>query len=100
MPFERQIHIPASFLALYTPANRARPTPPREWLEDRHDLCEDLAQLLAEKVKDKVWQLGITEVDALARIKQGLPELDLDMNELEQQWVLKRVQEILGLLSP
>lgn len=96
MSSERQIHIPASFLVLYTPAGHARPTPPRQWLEDRHDLCEDLSQLLAEKVKDKVWQLGITETDALARIEQGLPALNLEMNEAEQTWVMTRVQEILG----
>lgn len=96
MSSERQIHIPASFLALYTPQGHVRPTPPRQWLEDRHDLCEDLSQLLAEKVKDKVWQLGITEPDALARIERGLPALNLEMNESERTWVMTRVQEILG----
>ncbi|UOD50635.1 ATPase with chaperone activity [Orrella daihaiensis] len=96
MSFERQIQIPASFLALYTPSGHARPTPPRQWLEDRHDLCEDLSQLLAEKVKDKVWQLGITESDALLRIERGLPSLNLEMNDAERQWVMIRVQEILG----
>lgn len=97
MSSERQINIPASFLALYTPSGHVRPTPPREWLEDRHDLCEDLSLLLAEKIKDKVWQLGITESDALARIAQGLPALDLEMNEAERIWVMTRIQEILGL---
>lgn len=95
MPSERQIYIPASFLALYTPAGQMRPTPPRHWLEDRHDLCEDLSQLLAEKVKEKVWQLGITTSDALTRIEQGLPALNLEMNDAEQGWIMTRVQEIL-----
>jgi len=95
MSFERQIHIPASFLALYTPAGHVRPLPPRQWLEDRHDLCDDLSNLLAEKVKDKVWQLGITESDALERIEQGLPGLNLDMNDAERAWVMTRVQELL-----
>ena len=96
MSFERQIHVPASFLALYTPAGQLRPTPPRQWLEDRHDLCEDLSQLLAEQVKDKVWQLGITKSDALTRIELGLQSLSLDMNDAERVWVMTRVQEILG----
>lgn len=95
MSAERQIHIPASFLALYTPAGQVRPLPPRQWLEDRHDLCEDLSQLLAEKVKEKIWQLGITESDALARIEQGLGGLSLEMNDAERGWVMRRVQEIL-----
>lgn len=97
MSSERQINIPASFLMLYTPAGHIRPTPPREWLEERHDLCEDLSLLLAEKVKDKVWQLGITESDALVRIEQGLTALDLDMNDAERTWVMTRLREILGL---
>lgn len=96
MSDERQIHVPASFLALYTPAARARPTPARVWLEERHDLCEDLAQLLANQVKDKVWQLGITEADALERVRRGLEHVDLEMNEAERLWVLTRTQEILA----
>lgn len=95
MAFERQIQVPASFLALYTPQGKPRPTPPRPWLEDRHDLCEDLAQLLAEKAKDKIWQLGITRADAVERIERGLPELALDLSAPECQWVMTRVTEIL-----
>lgn len=95
MSTDRQIHVPLSFLALYISPGKTRPTPPREWLEDRHDLCEDLAQLLTEKVKDKIWQLGITAADAIDRIAQGLPALDLDLSEPECQWILTRVQEIL-----
>lgn len=95
MVFDRQINVPASFLALYTPEGQARPTPSRQWLEDRHELCEDLAQLLTEKVKDKVWQLGITESDAMQRIERGLPALSLDLSPVECQWIMTRVAEIL-----
>ena len=96
MSDERQIHVPASFMALYTPAGRLRPTPARAWLEERHDLCEDFAQLLAHQVKDKVWQLGITEADALERVQRGLAHVDLQMNDAERLWVLTRTQEILS----
>ena len=81
---------------IYTPTGQRRPSVPRPWLEERHDLCEDLAQLLAEKVKEKVWQLGITESDALDRIAMGLTELSLDLSESEQTWVLARTQEVLA----
>ncbi len=96
MTDERQIHIPASFLALYTSPGRARPLASRAWLEQRHDLCEDLALLLAEQVKDKVWQLGITEADALARIEVGLGTLALELSDSECQWVMTRVNELLS----
>lgn len=81
---------------LYTPDGHRRPSVPRLWLEERHDLCEDLAQLLAEKAKEKVWQLGITASDALERIAMGLSELSLDLSEAEQAWVLARTQEVLN----
>ena len=95
MTADRQINVPASFVAIYTPEGRARPTPPRQWLEERHDLCEDLAQLLTDKAKDKVWQLGITQDDAVERIELGLPQLALDLSPPECQWVMTRVREIL-----
>lgn len=95
MTQERQIVVPASFLALYTPAGRTRPTPPREWLEQRHDLCEDLSQLLLETVKEKMWSLGITEGDALERVQQGLDERPLELSQAETQWVMTRLEEML-----
>lgn len=97
MTDERQIHIPASFIAIYTRASQPRPSASRLWLEQRHDLCEDLAQLLAEQAKNKVWQLGIDVTDALARIEQGLPEIALDLSALECTWVMTRVKEILDV---
>lgn len=81
---------------IYTTQGQRRPSVPRAWLEERHDLCEDLAQLLAEKAKEKVWQLGITEADALKRIAMGLSTLSLDLSDPEQSWVLARTQEVLN----
>jgi len=95
MTDERQIVVPASFLALYTPPGKVRPTPPREWLEQRHDLCEDFSQLLHETVKEKMWQLGITEDDAVERVQRGMSELALDLSEAEAAWVMTRLDEML-----
>jgi len=97
MSDERQIVVPASFLKLYTPANRVRPTPPREWLEQRHDLCEDLALLLQETVKEKIWALGITPSDALDRVALGLSELPLELSQAEADWVMTRLKELLSV---
>lgn len=96
MTDERQILVPTSFLQLYTPAGRLRPTPPREWLEQRHDLCEDLCSMLHETVKEKMWTLGITESDALERVALGLAELPLELSEVEVNWVMTRLQEMLN----
>lgn len=96
MPDQRQIVLPASFIGLYTPAGKLRPTVPRAWLEDRHDLCEDFARLLADQVKEKVWTMGITEADALARVAQALQHPPLDLNEAEAGWVLTRLSELLA----
>ena len=95
MTDERQIVVPNSFLALYTPAGRTRPTPPREWLEQRHDLCEDFSQLLHETVKEKIWHLGITESDVVERVQRGMSELALDLSEAERTWVMTRLEEML-----
>lgn len=96
MTDERQIIIPASFIALYTPVGKARPLAPRAWLEERHDLCEDFARLLAAQVREKVWSLGITEPDALARVAQGLSKGPLEMSPAETGWVLTRLKELLA----
>ncbi len=97
MTDERQIVVPASFLALYTPTGKTRPTPPREWLEQRHDLCEDFSQLLYETVTEKILALGITESDAVERVQRGMAELALDLSEAETEWVMTRLDEILRL---
>jgi hypothetical protein len=100
MTQDRQIVVPASFIALYTPAGKARPTVAREWLEDRHDLCEDFATLLASQVKEKVWTLGITQEDALERVARALETPPLEMNHAESTWVMTRLHEILTFGEP
>jgi hypothetical protein len=96
MSDERQIVVPASFLSIYTPVGQHRPTPPRQWLEERHDWCEDLAQLLLEQVKTKTWTLGITTEDAVARVGQGLADMPETVSTDEAVWVLCRLKELLS----
>jgi hypothetical protein len=100
MTQDRQIVIPASFIALYIPAGKVRPIATREWLEERHDLCEDFATLLAGQVKEKVWTLGITQEDALERVARALETPPLDMSAPESDWVMRRLHEILTFGEP
>ena len=91
-----QIIIPPSFVALFVELGRSKPSATREHIYERYDLCEDLANLLTEQASNKLWELGITEVDVLERIHQGLGDVDIGLSAAEAQWVISRLAEILG----
>ncbi|MEY3217316.1 MAG: hypothetical protein RLZZ280_1693, partial [Pseudomonadota bacterium] len=61
MSDEFQIDIPASFMALYLPPGKIKPTLGLRALAARYELCEDLANLLTEKAANLQFTLGITE---------------------------------------
>ena len=46
---ESQILLPESFVALFVPPGKIKPTEPYEVIAQRHELCEDMAQLLTEQ---------------------------------------------------
>jgi hypothetical protein len=91
-----QIIIPPSFVALFVEPGRIKPSATREHIYERYDLCEDLANLLAEQATNKLWELGITEADVLERIHQGLGDVDIGLSAAQAQWVISRLAEILG----
>lgn len=91
-----QIIIPPSFIALFVEPGRTKPSATREHIYTRYDLCEDLANLLTEQATNKLWELGITEVDVLQRIHQGLGDDEIGLTAAEAQWVMLRLAEILG----
>jgi len=41
---ENQFHIPPSFIALYVPPGRIKPTAGRDEIAQRYEFCEDLAR--------------------------------------------------------
>lgn len=93
---ESQIEIPASFIALFVPEGRIKPTAPWREIRERYEYCEDLAQMLTETAATKLWQLGVAESDVLERIGQGLLGGQAGVNEAEARWVLRRLAELLG----
>jgi hypothetical protein len=100
MSDESQIVVPPSFVALFVPAGRLRPTAPREEIAARYEVCEDLAQALVETARTRQFQLGIDAADVLERIARGLavqPEL---VTPAEAAWVVRRLAELLGWDSP
>jgi len=90
-----QIVVPPSFVALFVPPGRIKPTAAREEIAARYEFCEDLAQMLTEHARTKHWELGVTEQDVLERMRLGLLEQDSGVSEAEAAWVVRRLAELL-----
>jgi hypothetical protein len=100
MSEDSQIVVPPSFVALFVPPGRIKPTAGRDEIGARYELCEDLAQMLTETARDKLWQLGITEADVLARMHAGLRGGELGLAAAEAGWVVQRLAELLEWPMP
>lgn len=100
MSDESQIEVPPSFVALYVPAGRIRPTAPWAEIRERYEFCEDLAQMLVETAQTRLFQLGVAESDVLDRIGQGLRGGQSGVSDSEAHWVLCRLAELLGWAMP
>ncbi len=95
MSDENQIPVPPSFVALFVPPGRIKPTEPRAVIAERYELCEDLAQMLTETAQERLHALGIAESDVLERIGRGLVAPGTIVDAAEARWVLRRLAELL-----
>ena len=95
MDDENQILIPESFMALFLAPGRSKPRAPRDVVQARYELCEDMAQLLTQTASTLQLSLGITEADVLQRVGQGLRVPDSAFTQEEAAWVLRRLAELL-----
>lgn len=95
MSDESQIAVPPSFVALFIPEGRFKPTETREVIAQRYELCEDFAQMLVEHAQTRKWELGITEDDVLQRIGAGLERSEV-FSAAERVWVTTRLAELMG----
>lgn len=93
---DSQFEVPPSFVALFLAPGRLKPREPQAVIAQRYELCEDLAQMLTDTARTKLWELHATEADVLERIGQGLAAGPLDLTPDEAQWVLRRLAELLG----
>lgn len=100
MSEDNQIIIPPSFIALFVPPGRLKPTEPREVIAERYELCEDLAQMLTEPARTQFAVLHITEADVLERVQAGLQGDDAVVTPAEAQWVVCRLAELLDWELP
>ncbi len=96
MSEDNQIVIPPSFIMLFVEPGRIKPNASKEYIHERYDYCEDLANLLTEPAGNKRWELGITEADVLERMRQGLMTGEAGVNDAEAEWVMHRLAELLG----
>ncbi len=95
MTEEFQIHIPISFMAIYTPPGKVKPIMGMRELAARYEMCEDLANLLTEKAANMQFTLGITEELVLAQCEAGLLAEPAVVTPLEARWVVCRLAELL-----
>jgi hypothetical protein len=100
---DSQIVVPDAFVALFQPPGdhrSRRPSEPRDVIAARHEFCEDLAQMLTETARQKLFDLGIAESDVLERIWQGLLAAGSPVSPAEAGWVTGRLAELLDWPVP
>lgn len=95
MSEDSQFVVPPSFIALFVPPGRIKPTESRDFIAERYEWCEDLATMLMDTARQKLWDLGITEADVLGRVHQGLLEGGAGVDAKEAHWVIRRLAELL-----
>jgi hypothetical protein len=93
---DSQIVVPESFIALYRQPGRLKLSAPRSEIAQRHEFCDDLAQMLTDQAQTKLWELGVTEADVLQRMLLGLRAEGSVLNDDEAVWVTTRLAELLG----
>jgi len=100
MSEDSQIVVPPSFVALFVPPGRIKPTEPREVIAERYELCEDLAQALVERAQLVQFDTGADEAEVLRRIGLGLLAGEAIADEAEARWVVRRLAELLDWPDP
>lgn len=95
-----QTVIPPSFIELFVPAGKTRPTESREVIARRYDLCEDMAQMLIDTARDKHLGIGVAEPDVLDRIHAGLAADASLVSADEALWIVRRLAELLDWELP
>ena len=100
MSEDSQLLIPPSFIALYLPEGRIKPTLSRDEIAQRYELCEDMAQMFTETASTMLVTLGITEHDVLTRCQLGLLAEPAVVSADEAGWVVSRLAELMNWPMP
>ncbi|MBC5785795.1 hypothetical protein H8N03_22840 [Ramlibacter sp. USB13] len=97
---DNQIEVPPSFAALFTSPSGHRLTEPMATVRTRYELCEDMAQMLAEQAATALFKSGGSEREVLAKMEQALGAEGAVLEPREARWVVTRLAEILGWEPP
>jgi hypothetical protein len=89
-----QLFIAKTFQNLYADI-RGRPTLSRDEMQVRQELCEDLAQSLAEVCRGLCLRADAGAGDALLRCHEGLLTPPSTLPAPEARWVAIRIAELL-----
>ena len=100
MSDENQIAIPRPFIDLFIPKGSIKPSEPRAVIAERYELCEDMAQMLTETARERLFELGVAEADVLDRIHRGLRAEPSPVSAPEATWVVCRLAELLDWPLP
>jgi hypothetical protein len=92
---DSQIVVPRSFIELFMVEGRTRPSEPQDVIAARYELCEDMAQMLVETARVKLFDLGVAETDVLERVRRGLLGKESPLQPDESTWVVRRLAELL-----
>lgn len=100
MTDENQFEVPRSFIALFVPPGKIKPTDSRHAIAERYEFCEDLASLMTEHARATQFDLGITQADVLEQCHKGLLVEGSVVDNAEAGWVVRRLAELLDWRCP
>jgi hypothetical protein len=99
MDDDNQIHVPPSFMAVYTDT-RGRLTEKADGVRTRYELCEDLAGHLVEHAQTLYHVQAPSESEILTRIHTGLCTIESGVSTAEATWIVTRLAELLAWQCP
>ena len=99
MDDDNQIHVPPSFMAVYSDT-RQRLTDKPAVVHARYELCEDLSGHLVEHAQTLYHVQAPSESEILRRIHAGLCTAESGVSVAEATWITTRLAELLNWQCP
>ena len=99
MDDDNQIHVPPSFMAVYSD-KRQRLTEKPAVVRTRYELCDDLAGHLVEHAQTLYHVQAPSEAEILRRIHAGLCTAESGVSVPEATWITTRLAELLAWQCP